>query len=97
MWGGGEVRSIGEAGEYRWREGASVKDRRKKQRRTWGLTTSLTTPRSCSEAADGVTQNNVRLFREPDAGNLPVRLHARGVPLPPCLRCDCGICLPGSE
>ena len=24
-------------------------------------------------------------------------LHARGVPLPPCLRCECGISLPGSE
>src|SRR6476619_8238328 len=30
-----------------------------------------------SEVADGVTQNNVSLYREPDAGNLPVRFDER--------------------
>src|SRR5213592_2398308 len=32
----------------------------------------------CSVVADGVTRNIVRLFREPDAGNLPVRFDERG-------------------
>ena len=31
----------------------------------------------CSEVADGVTRNIVYLFREPDAGNLPVRFDER--------------------
>jgi hypothetical protein len=35
---------------------------------------SLATPELCSEVADGVTRNTVCLFREPDAGNPPVRL-----------------------
>jgi hypothetical protein len=30
-------------------------------------------PEVCSEVAGGVTRNIVGLFREPDAGNLPVR------------------------
>src|SRR5215813_13020124 len=77
VWGGGGVRSTCEAGQCRWREGTSVKDRRKKQRRTWGLTMSLATPGLCSEDADGVTQTIVCLFREPDAGNLPVRFDER--------------------
>jgi hypothetical protein len=35
-------------------------------------------PRLCSEVADGVTRRiGVRLFREPDAGNLPVRFDER--------------------
>jgi hypothetical protein len=34
-------------------------------------------PRLCSEVAGGVTRNIVCLFREPDAGNLPVRFHER--------------------
>ena len=34
-------------------------------------------PRLCSEVADGVTRNMVSLFREPDAGNLPVRFDER--------------------
>ncbi len=34
-------------------------------------------PRLCSEVADGVTRNIVCLFREPDAGNLPVRFDER--------------------
>ena len=38
---------------------------------------SLTTPQLCSEVADGVTQNDVSLFREPDAGNPPVRFDER--------------------
>jgi hypothetical protein len=31
-------------------------------------------PKMCSEVAGGVTRNIVCLFREPDAGNLPVRI-----------------------
>jgi hypothetical protein len=34
-------------------------------------------PKMCSEVAGGVTRNMVCLFREPDAGNLPVRFHER--------------------
>src|ERR1017187_7136205 len=34
-------------------------------------------PRLCSEVAGGVTRNIVSLFREPDAGNLPVRFDER--------------------
>jgi hypothetical protein len=39
---------------------------------------SLTTPMLCSEVAGGVTQTIVCLFREPDAGNPPVRLRVQG-------------------
>jgi hypothetical protein len=42
--GDGEARSTEEAGQLRWREGASVKDERKKRQRTEGLAMSLTTP-----------------------------------------------------
>src|SRR6202051_3558524 len=38
---------------------------------------SLATPRLYSEVSDGVTRNIVCLFREPDAGNLPVRFDER--------------------
>jgi len=38
---------------------------------------SLATPGLCSEVADGVTRTIVCLFREPDAGNLPVRFDER--------------------
>ena len=34
-------------------------------------------PELCSEVAGGVTRNIVSLFREPDAGNLPVRVDER--------------------
>ena len=34
-------------------------------------------PELCSEVADGVTRNIVCLFREPDAGNLPIRFDER--------------------
>src|SRR5580700_1505266 len=34
-------------------------------------------PELCSEVADGVTRTIVCLFREPDAGNLPVRFDER--------------------
>ena len=47
----------------------SVKDLRSNQGQG-NLTLSLATPGLCSEGADGFTQNNVRLFREPDARNL---------------------------
>src|SRR6202030_3219635 len=43
-WGGGEARTTDEAGQCRWREGALVKDERKKRQRTEGLAMSLTTP-----------------------------------------------------
>jgi len=38
---------------------------------------SLATPGLCSEVADGVTRTIVCLFREPDAGNLPVGFDER--------------------
>ena len=56
-----------------------MKDGRKTQQRTWGLTMSLTTPMLGSEVAGGVTQTIVCLFREPDAGKLPVRFDERVV------------------
>ena len=40
---------------------------------------SLTTPMLGSEVAGGVTQTLVCLFREPDAGNPPVRFDERVV------------------
>src|SRR6476646_9905098 len=42
-----------------------------------GIDDESSHPGLCSEVADGVTQNNVSLFREPDAGNLPVRFDER--------------------
>jgi hypothetical protein len=48
------------------------------------LAISLTTPMLCSAVADGVTQNNVCLFREPDAGNPPVRFDEREQETEPC-------------
>src|SRR5499425_1125043 len=45
-WDGGEARTTVEAGQCRWREGASVERKRKKQRRTGRLAMSLTTPPS---------------------------------------------------
>ena len=77
MWGGGEARTTDEAESCWWREGASVKDGRKKQPRTWGLTMSLAAPGLCSEVVDGVTRIIVCLFREPDAGKLPVQFDER--------------------
>ena len=38
---------------------------------------SLAAPELCSGVAGGVTRNIVCLFREPDAGNLPVRFDER--------------------
>ena len=38
---------------------------------------SLATPELCSAVAGGVTRTIVCLFREPDAGNLPVRFDER--------------------
>ncbi len=38
-----------------------------------GIDDESSHPELCSEVADGVTRNIVCLFREPDAGNLPVR------------------------
>src|ERR1022692_3980845 len=42
-----------------------------------GIDDKSSHPRLCSEVADGVTRNIVCLFREPDAGNLPVRFDER--------------------
>src|SRR5437660_12593885 len=43
-----------------------------------GIDDESSHPELCSEVADGVTRNIVCLFREPDAGNLPVRFDERG-------------------
>src|SRR5499427_8554309 len=45
VWGGGEARSTDEAGQCRWREGASVQDKRSKRRGTRRLG-NLSTPKS---------------------------------------------------
>src|ERR1022692_924106 len=42
-----------------------------------GIDDESSHPELCSEVADGVTRNSVCLFREPDAGNLPVRFDER--------------------
>ena len=42
-----------------------------------GIDDESSHPELCSEVAGGVTRNLVRLFREPDAGNPPVRFDER--------------------
>jgi hypothetical protein len=42
-----------------------------------GIDDESSYPELCSEVADGVTRNIVCLFREPDAGNPPVRFDER--------------------
>jgi len=42
-----------------------------------GIDDESSHPELCSAVADGVTRNIVSLFREPDAGNLPVRFDER--------------------
>src|SRR6476660_4121732 len=42
-----------------------------------GIDDESSHPELSSEVADGVTRNIVCLFREPDAGNLPVRFDER--------------------
>src|SRR6266704_2328529 len=42
-----------------------------------GIDDESSHPELCSEVADGVTRHIVCLFREPDAGNLPVRFDER--------------------
>jgi hypothetical protein len=42
-----------------------------------GIDDESSHPELCSEVAGGVTRNSVSLFREPDAGNLPVRFDER--------------------
>ena len=42
-----------------------------------GIDDESSHPELCSEVADGVTRNIVSLFREPDAGNPPVRFDER--------------------
>jgi hypothetical protein len=72
-----------EAGQRRWREGASVEGGRKKRRRKGRLAISLAAPDLFSEVADSVTCNGlddcVSLLREPDAANPHVRFDERGV------------------
>ena len=54
-----------------------IQQRCPKRRRIWGIDDESSHPRLCSGVADGVTRNIVSLFREPDAGNLPVRFDER--------------------
>ena len=42
-----------------------------------GIDDESSHPELCSEVAGGVTRTIVCLFREPDAGNLPVRFDER--------------------
>src|SRR5437899_6204211 len=42
-----------------------------------GIDDESSHPELCSEVAGGVTRTSVCLFREPDAGNLPVRFDER--------------------
>ena len=42
-----------------------------------GIDDESSHPELCSEVAGGVTRTSVGLFREPDAGNLPVRFDER--------------------
>ena len=42
-----------------------------------GIDDESSHPELCSEVADGVTRHIVSLFREPDAGKLPVRFDER--------------------
>src|ERR1700674_5454994 len=42
-----------------------------------GIDDESSHPELCSEGAGGVTRNSVSLFREPDAGNPPVRFDER--------------------
>ena len=54
-----------------------------------GIDDESSHPEWCSEVADGVTRTIVSLFREPDAGNLPVRFEEReqeSQPIPTGLR-----------
>jgi len=49
-----------------------------------GIDDESSHPGLCSEVADGVTQTIVCLFREPDAGNPPVRFDEREQETEPC-------------
>src|SRR5450432_3847057 len=49
-----------------------------------GIDDKSSHPELCSEVADGVTRNIVCLFREPDAGNPPVRFDEREQETEPC-------------
>src|SRR5271157_5565403 len=49
-----------------------------------GIDDESSHPELCSEVAGGVTRNIVCLFREPDAGNLPVRFDEREQETEPC-------------
>src|ERR1017187_9312585 len=49
-----------------------------------GIDDKSSHPELCSEVADSVTRNIVCLFREPDAGNPPVRFDEREQETEPC-------------
>jgi len=49
-----------------------------------GIDDESSHPELCSEVAGGVTRNIVCLFREPDAGNPPVRFDEREQETEPC-------------
>src|SRR5450631_719960 len=49
-----------------------------------GIDDKSSHPELCSEVADGVTHTIVSLFREPDAGNPPVRFDEREQETEPC-------------
>ena len=49
-----------------------------------GIDDESSHPALCSEVADGVTRIIVSLFREPDAGNPPVRFDEREQETEPC-------------
>src|SRR5450432_3866319 len=49
-----------------------------------GIDDKSSHPELCSEVADGVTPTIVSLFREPDAGNPPVRFDEREQETEPC-------------
>src|ERR1017187_7873560 len=65
-------------------KGPQLKTDARSERRTWGIDDESSHPRLCSEVADGVTRNIVCLFREPDAGNPPVRFDEREQETEPC-------------
>jgi hypothetical protein len=71
-------RKTGNAGRGK---GPQFKDGRRKRRSIRGLSMFLATPSLCPAVADGVTRFLAKetgvCFRDPDAGNLPVRFDER--------------------
>jgi hypothetical protein len=59
-------------------EGRGLSSRRTQEAtQDMGIDDESSHPELCSEVAGGVTRNIVGLFREPDAGNPPVRFDER--------------------